>query len=106
MVWFHSWYNPINNIIIKKSLTLVQVKKLTILKRGIIGKIKAISTSKIKKIMVIKKKCKENGIRAIDLGSKPHSKGEHFSWSIKDFLDKINDKIIKIVEIMIKIIDK
>lgn len=46
------------------------------------GKIRAISTSKIRKITVIRKKCKENGIRADDLGSNPHSNGEHFSRSI------------------------
>lgn len=104
--WFHSWYNPINSIIIKKNLILVQIIKLTILNKGIIGKIKAISTSKIKKIIVIKKKCKEKGIRAIDLGSNPHSNGDAFSWSIKDFLDKIKDKIIKIIEIKRKIEDR
>lgn len=85
---------------------MVQVKKLTILNRGIIGKIKAISTSKIKKIIVIKKKCKEKGIRAIDFGSNPHSKGEHFSWSIKDFLDKIKDNVISKIENNKKIINK
>lgn len=63
------------------------------------GKINAISTSKIKKITVIRKKCKEKGIRADDLGSNPHSKGEHFSRSIKDFLDKIIDKNIITLEI-------
>jgi hypothetical protein len=75
------------------------------------GKIKAISTSKIKKITVIKKKCNEKGIRAEDLGSNPHSKGEDFSRSIKDFFDKIIEiniiilaKIIKIIEINIIII--
>lgn len=55
--------------------------------------------------MVIKKKCKEKGIRAIDLGSNPHSNGEHFSWSIRDFFDRMRDKIIKINEIKIKIKD-
>lgn len=71
----------------------------------IIGKIKAISTSKIKKITVIKKKCKENGIRAEDKGSNPHSKGEHFSRSFKDFLDNIIEINIIILEIII-IIEK
>lgn len=65
------------------------------------GKISAISTSKIKKITVIKKKCKEKGIRAEDFGSNPHSKGEHFSRSEKVFLDKIMDKNIIILEINI-----
>lgn len=78
-----------------------QIIKFTILNKGIIGRIKAISTSKIKKITVIKKKCKEKGIRAEDLGSNPHSKGEHFSRSIKDFLDKIIDIIIITLEINI-----
>lgn len=69
------------------------------------GKIKAISTSKIKKITVIRKKWREKGIRAEDLGSNPHSKGEHFSRSINDFLDRIIDRNIIIFEIIIIIID-
>lgn len=75
--------------------------KFTILNSGIIGKINAISTSKIKKIIVIKKKWRENGIRAEDLGSNPHSNGEDFSRSEKDFFDKIIDNIIIILEIII-----
>lgn len=82
MFWFHSWYNPINKINKKKNLIFVQNIKFTNLNRGIIGKIRAISTSKIKKITVIRKKCKEKGIRAEDLGSNPHSNGEHFSRSM------------------------
>lgn len=77
----------------------------TILKHKINGKIKAISISKIKKIIVIKKKCNENGIRADDLGSNPHSNGEFFSRSINDFLERIIDIIIIIFEIIIIIID-
>lgn len=77
----------------------------------IIGKINAISTSKIKKIIVIKKKRKENGNRDEDFGSNPHSKGDLFSRSIKAFFDKIEAKIITIVVInkinkAIKIIEK
>lgn len=79
--------------------------KFTDIKLEIIGKIKAISTSKIKKITVIKKKCKENGIRAEDFGSNPHSNGDDFSRSIKDFLDKIMDKNIIIFDKIIKIIE-
>lgn len=45
------------------------------------GKINAISTSNTKKIIAIKKKCKEKGKRAEHLGSNPHSKGEFFSRS-------------------------
>lgn len=88
----------------KKKLIFVQKIKFTNLNRGIIGKIRAISTSKIKKITVIRKKCKENGIRAIHLGSNPHSNGEHFSRSEKVFFDRIIDNNIIILEINIIII--
>jgi hypothetical protein len=90
----------------KKKLILVQIKKFVILKRLIIGKIKAISTSKIKKIIVIKKKCKENGIRAEDLGSNPHSNGDDFSRSENDFLDKMIEINIIIFAIIMIIIEK
>lgn len=66
-----------------------------------IGKIRAISTSKIKKITVIKKKCNENGIRAEDLGSNPHSNGDDFSRSENDFFDSIIANIIIILAINI-----
>ena len=48
---------------------------------GTIGKINEISTSKIKKIMVIKKNRRENGRREDLFGSNPHSNGEFFSRS-------------------------
>ena len=51
-----------------------------------IGRIKVISTSKIKKITVIKKNCSEKGIRAEQIGSNPHSNGEGFSRSKDSFL--------------------
>lgn len=50
---------------------------------------------------MIRKKCNENGIRAEDLGSNPHSNGEHFSRSMNDFFDKIIDINIIILEIKI-----
>lgn len=68
----------------------------------IIGKIRAISTSKIKKIIVIRKNRRENGRRDELLGSNPHSKGEHFSRSVIDFFDRIEAKnIIIIVRVMV-----
>lgn len=88
----------------KKNLVFDQIIKLTNLNNGIIGKIKAISTSKIKKITVIKKKCKEKGIRAEEFGSNPHSKGEHFSRSINVFFDVIIE--INIIKLEIIIINK
>ena len=57
------------------------LKKLVILIVKIKGRIKVISTSKIKKITAIKKKWRENGKRAGFLGSNPHSKGLLFSRS-------------------------
>lgn len=62
----------------------------------IIGKINAISTSKIKKIIAIIKNRIEKGRREESEGSNPHSKGDLFSRSIKAFLDKKEAKIITI----------
>jgi hypothetical protein len=45
----------------------------------IIGKINAISTSKIKKIIAIKKNRIENGVREELKGLNPHSNGDIFS---------------------------
>lgn len=53
----------------------------------IIGNKRVISTSKIKKIIAMRKKCSENGSREEDLGSNPHSKGDLFSRSVMVFLD-------------------
>lgn len=77
----------------------------------IIGRIKAISTSKIKKIIVIKKNRNENGNREDDFGSNPHSNGDLFSRSIKAFLERTEAKNITIIVIIkikvpIKIIEK
>lgn len=76
----------------------------------IIGIKRVISISKIKKIIAIKKNCKEKGIRALVLGSNPHSKGEFFSLSENVFFDNkliiiTKTIIIKIVIIKIKIVD-
>lgn len=90
---------------------IVQINKFENLIIIIIGKIKAISTSKIKKIIVIKKNRKEKGNRDEDFGSNPHSNGDLFSRSTKVFLLKIEAKIITINLIVIiteaiKIIDR
>lgn len=60
------------------------------------GNSKVISTSKIRKIIAIKKNWRENGIRAEDLGSKPHSKGDLFSRSINVFFERNLANIITI----------
>lgn len=76
---------------------------LEILKIKIIGKIKAISTSKIKKIIAIKKNRIEKGRREEFIGSNPHSKGDVFSRSFIDFLERVEAKYITTIAI-IKII--
>lgn len=111
MPWFHSWYSPINKIIIKMIEVIVQINKLENLIIIIIGKINAISTSKIRKIIVIKKNRKENGSREDDFGSNPHSNGDLFSRSTRVFFLKIEAKIITIklmiiITIEIKIIER
>lgn len=58
-----------------------QINKLEKSIIGIIGINKTISTSKIKKIIVIKKNRREKGSREELLGSNPHSNGEFFSRS-------------------------
>lgn len=63
-----------------------------------------ISTSKIKKIIAIKKNWIEKGIRAELLGSNPHSKGLLFSRSIKLFFEIIEAANIMIVVIMMRIV--
>lgn len=67
------------------------------------GKIKAISTSKIKKIIAIKKNWREKGMRVGLIGSNPHSIGVIFSRSIIAFFDKMEAKI-ETMEAIIKII--
>lgn len=85
---------------IKKIIVvIVHVKILETLKIKIIGRIKAISTSKIKKIIIIKKKRIEKGNREEFIGSNPHSNGDLFSRSLNVFFERIEAKIITIKEI-------
>lgn len=60
---------------------------LDILKTITKGNSKAISISKTRKIILIKKKWREKGIRDLHLGSNPHSNGEDFSRSINLFFE-------------------
>lgn len=52
-----------------------------------------ISISNTRKITAKRKNRKEKGIRALALGSKPHSKGEDFSRSSKDRNEMVRAKI-------------
>lgn len=62
-----------------------------------IGIIKVISTSKMRKIMAIRKKRREKGIRDEFIGLNPHSNADGFSRSWKFFF-AINELIIINVE--------
>lgn len=62
-----------------------------------------ISTSKIRKIIVMRKNRKEKGTRNLELLSNPHSKGEPFSRSFLVLLARIRESV-KTIEVMIKII--
>lgn len=94
---------------IKIKFVIIQVFISEKFVERIIGKISAISTSKIKKIIAIKKNRIEKGIREEFIGLNPHSKGEIFSCSKKFFLLSIEDKIITIKAInkmIIEVINK
>jgi hypothetical protein len=69
------------------------------------GNNKVISTSKIKKMIAMRKKCIEKGNRAVDFGSNPHSKGEFFSRSANDFFEVIFNTTIRARAIVIIIVD-
>jgi hypothetical protein len=97
---FHSCKRPIKRIRIKITLVTVHHHKLEILKIIIIGKIKAISTSKIKKIIVIKKNRIEKGNREEFIGSNPHSNGEVFSRSFIVFFASNEARYITTIEII------
>lgn len=63
------------------------IGRLNFLNMWIKGINRAISISKIKKIKLIIKNWILKGMRGGDMGSKPHSKGEIFSRSWKDFFE-------------------
>jgi hypothetical protein len=90
-------------------LVIIHHHILEYLKIIIIGRIRAISTSKIRKIIVIRKNRIEKGNRDEFIGSNPHSNGEVFSRSFIVFFDNkeaINITIIAIIKTIIDIIYK
>lgn len=66
----------------------------------IIGRTSAISTSKIKKIIAIKKNRIEKGSREELKGLKPHSKGDVFSCSKYVFFLKAEESVMTIIAII------
>lgn len=101
---FHSIIKP---IIIIKLIKKKETKKKIFLFDNNKGKgiIITISTSKIRKIIAIKKNFREKGTREIEKGSKPHSNGDNFSLFWK-FLNLKIPKQRKIIPIIKKIILK
>lgn len=69
---------------------------------------KAISISNTRKMTAKRKNRREKGIRADDLGSKPHSKGVDFSWFGFFFIGRMSIIAIIIVgsRLAIKVIVK
>lgn len=97
-------YNP-NNKIIKKNIVenMVIIENLFIkYTRGISI---VISISKIKKIILTKKKWILNGNRLSDKGSNPHSNGDDFSW-FKLFFFEIKIHKINIIQEINKVINE
>jgi hypothetical protein len=70
----------------------------------VIGRSKAISTSKIKKITAIRKNRSEKGSRADLFGSNPHSNGDLFSRSSIPFVASTEVNTITIIVNVIVIV--
>jgi len=86
---FHSWNSPINRISRNASLVSSNLEvDACVMIKGI-GTNSTISISNTMKIIARRKKRKENGIRAVFLGSNPHSNGDVFSRSFVERALKI-----------------
>lgn len=84
----HSWRSPAVRISRNRNDAMVVVLMFMEDDRGI-GIRRTISMSNTRKITARRKKRRENGIRADDFGSKPHSNGVDFSRLVFFFLDRI-----------------
>jgi hypothetical protein len=75
---------------------MIQLVMFSVKEIGI-GIRRTISMSKTRKMTARRKKRRENGIRAEELGSKPHSKGVDFSRFILFFEESRKVQIITII---------
>jgi hypothetical protein len=79
---FHSWIKPRRRISKKRIEVIRVVFKLLVKIMVGMGISSTISMSNTIKIIAKRKKRIENGMRAVLLGSNPHSKGDDFSRSV------------------------
>jgi hypothetical protein len=71
------------------------------------GNINTNSTSNTRKIKEIKKNRIENGSRELNLGENPHSNGDPFSWSYRNFFLRPNpNKNTRITKIKLMSLNK
>lgn len=106
---FHSWRSPIIKIKVNRVVLIRRIDNFVVNVRIGIGINSTISMSNTIKIIASKKKRIENGIRALWLGSNPHSKGDDFSRLeierievIQAIKNTINGRIIAIDEDVIR----
>jgi hypothetical protein len=78
-------------------VVVVHLSKFPLSNLGIRGTIKMISTSKMMKIIAMRKNCMENGIRAKLKKLNPHSKGIIFSRILFLFFEIVRERDINIV---------
>lgn len=102
---FHSCRRPKIKIVKNNSLPINRNDIFVLYKIKGIGTSKTISMSNTMKIIARRKKRIENGIRALWLGSNPHSNGEDFSRSVRVRTAKIQDRTYRINGIIIAIIE-
>jgi len=91
---------PVIRIVINLITVIDHLIKFIDLIVVIKGNIITISTSKMMKIIAIKKNCIENDKRALLKKLNPHSNGVAFSLILLDFFDKINVIAKRITEIV------
>jgi len=90
----------------KKFIELVTHHENFVIKIKGIGKMRVISTSKIRNKTARRKNWMEKGERADFFGLNPHSNGDIFSWSEEDFLkmtEEIRGRTIEINKIKEKL---
>jgi hypothetical protein len=90
-------WSPIIRIIRKVDLITIHDFVFDVVTTIVIGKSKAISTSKFRKITAIRKYRSENGSRADLFGSNPHSNGDLFSRSSIFFVARTEVSTITII---------